>query len=241
MRYYLVIDFETSDLLENGGQPVEIGAVLLDKSGLELLAEFQALVTFDPLAYNWSDEAERIHGISRDLLASNGKPASVVWGNFLEWLGTWVNLQEDGEVLLCGQNILFDLRFLQVLSGTSDRDGLLPPWACRTVRDTMQWAGFVNQATIDAVGFRAAPFKSPETGYPSVALENIAGGLGIQVVGSHSALEDARTTAKVMRSLLESLGEDLVSSRKWEAHLARVRTKVPTIKTEPLPPRPRLF
>lgn len=225
MKYYLVIDFETSDLLQNNGQPVELGAVLLDKKSKETLAEFHSLVQFDASRFHWGEEAEATHGISRETLAAEGLPMAEVWAAFVEWLGSWINLEVAGEVMFCGQNILFDLRFLQVLAGVEPHEELLPPWACRTVRDTMQWAGLINQATIDGLGFRAAPFKDPETGHPSVALESLADSLGIPVVGAHSALEDARVTARVMVAILQALAEDLTDSRKWQRHLERISNK----------------
>lgn len=225
MKFYLVLDFETSDLLQNGGQPVELGAVLLDKKTLLVLSEFQAFVQFDPERFHWGEEAEETHGITREVLQEQGRPMAEVWASFVEWLGSWIDLEASGEVMFCGQNILFDLRFLQVLAGVDPLEELLPPWACRTVRDTMQWASLVNQATIDGSGFRAAPFKDPETGYPSVALENLALALGIPAAGAHSALEDARTTARVMATILAALSEDLANSRKWERHLERISAK----------------
>lgn len=225
MKFYLVLDFETSDLLQNGGQPVELGAVLLDKKSMETLAEFHALIQFDASRFHWGEEAEEVHGITRETLAAEGLPMAEAWSAFVEWLGEWIDLEAAGEVMFCGQNILFDLRFLQVLAGVEFHEELLPPWACRTVRDTMQWAGLINQATIDGVGFRAAPFKDPETGYPSVALENLAHSLGIDSAGAHSALEDARTTARVMAAILGALAGDLAASRKWEKHVERIASR----------------
>lgn len=225
MKFYLVLDFETSGLVHEGAQPVELGAVLLDKKTMGTLAEFHALIAFDPERFTWSEEAEATHGITREVLQEQGLPMAEVWSAFADWIGSWVDLGAAGEVMFCGQNILFDLRFLQLLAGVEPSEDLLPPWACRAVRDTMQWASLVNQATIDGVGFRAAPFKDPETGHPSVALENLAFSLGIQSGGAHSALEDARTTARVMAAILEALAGDLANSRKWERHLERIASR----------------
>ena len=225
MKFYLVLDFETSGRNPEGAQPVELGAVLLDKKTLGILSEFHALITFDPERFTWSAEAEATHGITRETLQEQGVPMAEAWSSFVEWVGSWIDLEATGEVMFCGQNLLFDLRFLQLLAGVDPLEELLPPWACRTIRDTMQWAGLVNQATIDGSGFRAAPFKDPETGHPSVALENLALSLGIQSGGAHSALEDARTTARVMAAILEALAGDLANSRRWERYLERIRSK----------------
>lgn len=215
MRYYLVLDFESSDLPTNGGQPVELGAVLLDKRSLETLSEFQVYIRHDATRFSWSPEAEETHGLSREVLEEHGAPLADAWSAFVDWVGSWVNLDATGEAMVCGHNVLFDLRLLQILAGVEPSEGLLPPWACVSVRDTMQWAALVNQATIDAAGFHSAPFKDEETGHPSVSLENVARSLGIPTDGAHSALVDARITARVMVELLEHLAGDIDNSRKW--------------------------
>lgn len=222
MKYYLSLDFETSDLLQNRGQPVEMGAVLLDKKTLSVLSEFHAFVRFNSRRFNWSVEAELVHNLSSDFLDEEGKDLAGVWSDFLEWLGSWVDLSARGEVMLCGHNLQFDLRFLQVLASVEPLEELLPPWACATTRDTMQWAGLINQATIDGSGFHAAPFKDPETGYPSVSLVNIAKSLGLPFEGAHSALDDARMVGQVMQTVLGNLSEDLTNSRKWEKRLDKI-------------------
>jgi len=224
MKFFLVIDFETSGLPHEGAQPIELGAVLLDPKSLEMVSEFHALIRHDPDKFTWSEEAEATHGIDRADTVQFGFHMEEAFEKFLDWLSGFVNLEATGEVMLAGHSIPFDLQFLSILAGIDPSLGAapLPPWACYTVRDTLQWAALVNQASIDAHGFRAAPFKDPETGNPSVALENVAAGLGIPTPGSHGALEDARTTAAVMRSLLSNLAGDLSNSRKYEARKAHI-------------------
>ena len=225
MKFYLVLDFETSGLPHEGAQPVELGAVLLDKKGLSTLSEFQVYIRHDAERFTWSDEAEATHGLTRETLEEHGVPLADAWAAFVDWIGSWVDLQARGEVMFCGHNLLFDLRFLQVLAEVDPTEDALPPWACVSIRDTMQWAALVNQATIDAVGFHAAPFKDEETGFPSVALENVARALGIPIEGAHSALFDARATARVMSELLEHLAGDLENSRKWEKRQAAIQNR----------------
>jgi DNA polymerase III epsilon subunit-like protein len=215
MKYFLVIDFETSDLPQNNGQPIELGAVLLDKADLSTLAEFQIYVQFDAERFSWSPDAEATHGIKRETLEENGLSLSDAWGAFLDWLGGWIDLEEAGEVMLCGHTVHFDLRFLQILADCPPEADLMPPWACHTVRDSLQWASLIAQATVEAHGLGAYPFRDPESGRPSLSLTAVADSLGIPTPGAHSALEDARVTAKVMRAMLDHLVEDLRNSRKY--------------------------
>jgi len=225
VKFYLVLDFETSGLLHEGAQPVELGAVLLDKKSLATLSEFQAYIRHDAERFTWSDEAEATHELSRETLEEHGVPMSDAWSAFVDWIGSWVNLEARGEVMFCGHNLAFDLRFLQLMAGVDPLEEPLPPWACVTTRDTMQWAALVNQATIDGVGFHAAPFKDDETGFPSVSLENVAKSLGLPTEGAHSALFDARMTAQVMAVILSNLAGDLENSRKWEKRQAAISSR----------------
>lgn len=228
MKYYLAIDFETSDLLENWGQPIELGAVLMDKRDLSVLAEFQTLIRFDKSRFHWSEEAEVVHNLSVLTLDEEGVDLAEAWPAFVDWLGTWIDLEAAGEVMLCGHNLQFDLRFLQRLAGVDPLESLLPSWACATTRDTMQWAGLVNQATMQGSGFDAAPFRDERTGYPSVSLESIAHSLGFPFEGAHSALDDARMVGQVMRAILSDLSQDLVQSRKWQKRMDAITQRKAT-------------
>lgn len=229
MKYFLVLDFETSGLPQDGAQPVELGAVLMDKKDLSILDEFQVFVQFDPERFTWSQEAEEIHGLSREALQESGLPLSDAWGAFLDWLSRWIDLGAQGEVMLAGHNVHFDLRFLQILADCPPDADLMPPWACFTVRDTMQWASLISQAQIEAHGFGACPFRDPESGKPSLSLEAVADSLDIPHPDFHSALADARVTAQVMRKILDHLVEDLQNARRYSrrrAHIEESRGRV---------------
>lgn len=221
MKYFLVIDFETSGLPQEGAQPVEMGAVILDKKDLSPLDEFQIFIQHDPERFTWAQTAEDLHGLTREALQETGLPLPDAWGAFLDWLSRWIDLGTPGEVMLAGHNVHFDLHFLKVLADCTPDAGL-PPWACYTVRDSLQWASLIAQAQIDAHGFGAAPFRDTETGWPSLSLEAVASSLDIDHSGAHSALEDARTTAQVMRKLLDHLVEDLQNSRKYSRRRAHI-------------------
>ena len=98
----------------------------------------------------------------------------------------------------------------------------MPPWACYTVRDSLQWASLIAQAQIEAHGFGAAPFIDPETRWPSLSLEAVASSLDIDHPDAHSALADARVTAQVMRKILDHMVEDLQNSRKYSRRRAHI-------------------
>jgi hypothetical protein len=96
---YIHIDFEASGL--DGSYPVEFAFVLDDGLGDASLIRPEASWT------HWDDEAERIHGISRDRLLAEGIPAAdvarraavilgepgtIVLSDAPEWDGAWLGL-----------------------------------------------------------------------------------------------------------------------------------------------------
>src|SRR3990167_4878204 len=66
----LVVDFETSSLDPHKCSPLQIGAVLLDKSTLAIKAEFSEYMT--PCTNDWDIKAQVIHGITREWLFERG-------------------------------------------------------------------------------------------------------------------------------------------------------------------------
>jgi hypothetical protein len=94
------VDFEASSL-EQGSFPIEIGWVNEDGVGES------HLIRPEPHWSGWDDKSERIHGISREMLEDEGKPAAWVARRVLEVLhpdratgisdapefdGSWLNM-----------------------------------------------------------------------------------------------------------------------------------------------------
>ncbi|KKM81129.1 hypothetical protein LCGC14_1332990 [marine sediment metagenome] len=105
----LIIDVETSGVTENSSI-IQIGAVILDKSGRLSSKEFSEYII--PYTINWSEDAEKIHNISRNFLAKNGKPLKQVLEAFEEW-ATIENKELKKEYWLGQWSCGFDTTFLQ--------------------------------------------------------------------------------------------------------------------------------
>lgn len=95
----IVLDVETTGFKpEDGHEIIELGAQKIVRE--KVLDEFHALIkpsrSLDP-------EVIRIHGITDDLLAEQGKDATEVFPAFLSFIGS---------ATLVGHNIAFDLGFL---------------------------------------------------------------------------------------------------------------------------------
>ena len=81
-----LIDIEASGF-GKGSYPIEVGFVDPD-GGL-----FCSLVSPEPDWQHWDDSAEALHGISRGVLASHGKPA--------QWVAQQLNERLAGQTVYC--------------------------------------------------------------------------------------------------------------------------------------------
>lgn len=108
----LVIDWETSgssfstyEETFQQYQGIAFGAVVASSETFEPLRTMYREIKFDP-KYTWSDEAEKIHGLSREHLDKNGltkEEAAADLAEFiLESFGT-------GKVMVLGHNTKFDI------------------------------------------------------------------------------------------------------------------------------------
>lgn len=86
-----VIDFEASGF-GTDSYPIEVGVVLAD--GQKYCALIKPAVGW----HFWSDEAEAVHGLSRDLVVEHGKPVRLVVNELNDFLGSRV-AYSDGWVV----------------------------------------------------------------------------------------------------------------------------------------------
>ena len=98
MSRLVVVDVETTGLSAVSDRVIEIGAVLLE--GGEIVAEYGTLIEVDA-PIHWA--AQRVHGISREMLRGQPVPEAV-WPAFAGFVG---------ESILVGHNVRFDLDFIR--------------------------------------------------------------------------------------------------------------------------------
>ncbi len=222
LKFVLAFDFETSNLPENGGQPIEIAALLLDPKSLLEVDFFHRFMRLEE-----GEEIDQVafekHGKTREWLQDNGESRESVTWDFIRWLmrhgvrvpTTGEEIQDLGRQLQpLGQNIAFDLQFMVPLLRRHMGEHAHRVFT-HHVLDTMPLAAFINQAMIRAFGFQHAPFKDFETGYPSASLEAQVRAIGGDVETLHGALADIRFTAQAYRHHLQSLADDFTAARKW--------------------------
>lgn len=98
MSRYVVVDVETTGLSAERDRVIEIGAVLIE--GGRIVAEYDTLIEVDA-PIHWA--AQRVHGISREML--HGQPApETVWPVFAGFMA---------DSIVVGHNVRFDLNFIR--------------------------------------------------------------------------------------------------------------------------------
>lgn len=117
-KHILVLDTETTgstfgtyEETFSRYQAIQFGAIVADSQTFEEVDSLEFLVKFDP-RYEWTEGAEKIHGITRERLAREGlsdEDAALVLGEFiLKYFGT-------GKVMFLGHNPWFDIEAMRQL------------------------------------------------------------------------------------------------------------------------------
>jgi oligoribonuclease (3'-5' exoribonuclease) len=175
-QFGLAIDWETSGYsLPNYAekhQGISFGAIIFDVRTLDPIEELYREIKFNP-KYLWDEQAERIHGVSREHLAKHGisqEDAAVELGNLVvKYLGT-----ED--VMLLGHRVHFDRAFTTQLMKSIGIDFSYHP----TSIDSCSIATVLMELTYS---------------------EDIFQTLGLPPRGKHNALEDIQNTLKSIQKM----------------------------------------
>lgn len=188
--YYLILDLEMSGTEAGFHDIIQIGAVLAGKNWARM-GEFETLVYPDN-EETFNSYAEAVHGISLDDLQE--APTSY---EALEAFEAWLRKtlrRKQGEpltdVVLCGQNIMNDVSFLEYQYDTLNMEW---PFARRVL-------DLVSLSILFYEIFENNGQKPPK----SFSLNAVSGMFGLGRSGNtHHALEDARITYACFQKYFE--------------------------------------
>lgn len=181
----LCFDFETSgsswgEDSSINHQALSLGMAVFNTRTFEVIDDLYIEMKFDSSKYRWSDEAEAIHGLTREYLEENGlsnEDAVIAVCEFLlKYFGP------NPTIMVMGHNIDYDLLFMKQL---------LQP-------HNMMF--HVHNVKIDTAGVSFVNFVT----YKSDHLFELT---GVGERDTHNALADVYMTigaAKFMRDLVES-------------------------------------
>jgi DNA polymerase III epsilon subunit-like protein len=179
-KYALSLDWETSGYSSpnyaDKHQGISFGAVVFNARTFEIVDTLYQEIKFDATKYEWSDGAEKIHGLSREHLEKNGvsqEEAAVALGEMLlKWFGP------DEQILILAHNPNFDKAFAKQLF---DAVGL----------PVKIWFRAIDTCAIAAVTFGV--LKS----------DALYDAVGLPPRTAHNALEDAIYSVEACRAVKE--------------------------------------
>ena len=180
---WISVDVETSGPTPGTGSLITIGACLVARP------EVQFESTLQPIpGLPWSDEAERVHGLSRAWLAAGGATPESAMRSFVDWVDM---VAEGRRPVFVGFNATFDWMFVADYAwryagrnpfGTAGMD-LKALYLGRHLGEVRTWAG-----TTSADVVRRYPVTLPHT---------------------HRPLDDALEQGAMCRLILEGAGLDV--------------------------------
>ena len=180
-KYSLWIDWETtgadfdSGLTTKKYQGISFGAIIADNETFTEVASIYRELHFDDTKYQWTNGAEKIHGLSREYLKEHGVPREDALADLLAMISDY--LGANGKIMIGGHNVWFDIDF--------------------TTQLTMDCAGI----TLDLhhVKLETSALGFITTGvYKSNELFQL---FGADAREKHNALDDARQALAVARGI----------------------------------------
>lgn len=113
LPYLLCIDYETSgiDVRENKHQPISCGAIIVDTKTLQSVKEIYLECRFHEDRFEWSNGAEKIHGLSAKHLSTQPHMKDAA-ASLLEFLLPYFK-QKDA-ITIIGHNPQFDSKCLDL-------------------------------------------------------------------------------------------------------------------------------
>ena len=186
MKYLAALDVETSGLCFNSDSPstnvktgeryqiVSIGLIVVDADTLTPVEELYREIKWDGTS-DWSDRAEKVHGLSRKYLEENGVDGEEavidIASLLLKYWGA------DGVISLIGHNV-----------ATFDKFFLL---------DLMREHGIEIKIGNRHIDSHAVAFTTFGTYNSDDAFEYV----GVALREGHNALDDARASLKVIKTV----------------------------------------
>jgi DNA polymerase III epsilon subunit-like protein len=200
-QFGVCLDWETTGAKYGGTssryyQGIELGAIVFNTSTFEPIEELSCLVQFRPERYEWTAEAERIHGKSRELLAREGLPQEAAAERLLALLARY--FPAGARVLVLGHNCEFDVEFTDQLLRTVGV-AFTPRWAEAEGVDVIIPVSHVRLDTSSAGFLLFGRYKA----------DRLFEVMGFPPRAEHSALEDARLTLRTAQVLREVFNHGL--------------------------------
>lgn len=214
---FIVFDFETGGLDSNKNPVTEIALISLEGGNLEIIESYQSLIAkYDDTLF-YDPRAEKVSGISEDLIISEGVDIKTVAQQTLQFLKNANTRQEKNaglKPILVGHNVAFDIDFLHhlfhyglgkdyqkqmkdVLHGREDRFGNFQP-------------SYIDTWSV------CKPWFQDDKELTDYKLSTVAEKLGVDLNNAHRAMNDVVSTVEVLRRYLINLRSSYTTNHKGQ-------------------------
>lgn len=179
--YFIAVDVESSGIIRPGtekpgqkpSQCISIALLVIDTHTMAEVDSYYSTIRFDPTRFDWSQQAEAIHGLSQQTLSTAPDMATVA-RQVKAIVDRWLPPQEAK--LFAAHNPSFDMDFtVQVLA---------------EIGETMR---FIHRA-LDAFSYGFATFGLENS-------DDQFAFLGVDRSGVHNALDDIRLSIAMLREV----------------------------------------
>lgn len=186
------VDTETTGLVAGHNDIIEVAVVPLD-AALEPMSGVIPFVTLlkpkDRQPDSWTEEAARVHRITKEMLLVNGVDPWRAAELFEKWMER-LHLAPGKKIAPLAWNWRFDAGFIEDWLGPKTYNDFF--W--NRARDGMPVVQYFNDR---------AEFEGRKPAFPQTSLQEVRARFGIPQSEAHRALGDALTTAKVYRKLID--------------------------------------
>lgn len=198
-RFGLCIDWETtgSDWENPLGsivkyQGISFGAAIFETDTFEIVESIYREVQFDDSKYQWTKEAEKIHGISQEYLKENGISREDAAADIYEMIIKFIGPTD--KIMFLGHNCQFDIDFTNQLV----TDVGLPKLNLHHVKLDTSALGFITLGLYKSDHlFQRMGFSRPE---------------------KHNALDDVKmtlTTCQIINSIMKVEASKYLGEFEW--------------------------
>ena len=186
MHRFIALDVESTGVDFCSSQVIQCGAVFLNEK-MQSVYTREWDINYVPERFSWDDEAEEVHGISKEVAKAHGVDPEVFLKEFEQEIVKRYGIAEDIELHIIAANAHFDYLMLQRLWDAYRDDTALP--LSRRMMD-------ITALSLAALGVAGM----------STTLEVL--GIEEEEDKRHSALYDAELHLKVFHALLTILQQE---------------------------------
>ncbi len=174
-EYYCFIDLETTGSDYVNDYPIQIGAILVKTKNFEIIKEYSSLINI-PEGIIISEKAKEIHGLKKEDIKNAPKPKNVLKDFFNEF-GT--------DYAFAGWNVCFDVSFFRKICNENG------------FNDQYKEINF-HHLDVQSIA-KYLKIKGNIEG--EISLSNLCKIYNLKRLKNHDALEDAKLSFKVLKSL----------------------------------------